>query len=145
MEGGVYSKVIHKGTVIPAKRTKIFTTSHDYQTHVVFPVYEGERPMAKDNHKLDEFDLKGISPAPAGEPQLETTFEIDANGILSVSAKDLGTGIQQKIVINNLRGRLSEEQIQNMIKEAEDNKDKDALTKKRINAIQGLKHYMESV
>lgn len=68
MEGGVYSKVIHKGTVIPAKRTKIFTTSHDYQTHVEFPVYEGERPMAKDNHKLDQFSLKGIAPAPAGEP-----------------------------------------------------------------------------
>jgi len=145
MEGGVYSKVIHKGTVIPAKRTKIFTTSHDYQTHVEFPVYEGERPMAKDNHKLDQFSLKGIAPAMAGEPQLETTFEIDANGILSVSAKDLGTGIQQKIVINNLRGRLSEEQIQNMIKEAEENKEKDAMTKKVINAIQGLKHYMDSV
>jgi len=76
---------------------------------------------------------------------LETTFEIDANGILSVSAKDLGTGINKKIVINNLRGRLSEEQIQKMIKETEENKEADALTKKRINAIQGLKHYMDSV
>jgi heat shock protein 5 len=76
---------------------------------------------------------------------LETTFEIDANGILSVSAKDLGTGISQKITINNLRGRLSEEQIQKMIKEAEENKEADALTKKRINAVQGLKHYMDSV
>lgn len=139
------SKVIPKGSVIPTKKTKIFTTASDYQTRVIFPVYEGERPLVKDNHKLDEFELTDIPPAPQGEPQLECTFEIDANGILSVSAKDLGTGKSQKIVISNTKGRLSQEQIDQMIKDAEANQEKDKQFKEKFNSEQNLKSYIDSI
>jgi len=117
--GGVMTKIITRGTVIPAKKSQTFTTYQDQQTTVTISVYEGERAMVKDNHMLGKFDLNGIPPAPRGVPQIEVTFEIDENSILSVSAKDSGTGKSESITITNDKGRLSKEDIERMIQEAE--------------------------
>merc|ERR1712232_413504 len=110
-------------------------------------VYEGERPMTKDNHLLGKFELGGIPPAPRGQPQIEVTFEIDSNGILNVGAEDKGTGKSEKITITNDKGRLTEEQIERMIKEAEQFADEDKLVKERVdakNAFDGYLHSMRS-
>jgi len=117
--GGVMTKIITRGTVIPAKKSQTFTTYQDQQSTVTISVYEGERAMVKDNHMLGKFDLNGIPPAPRGVPQIEVTFEIDENSILSVSAKDSGTGKSKSITITNDKGRLSKEDIERMIQEAE--------------------------
>merc|ERR1719232_1271261 len=117
--GGVMTPLINRNTVIPTKKSEIFTTVEDNQAELSVAVYEGERPMTKDNHLLGEFELGGIPPAPRGEPQVEVTFEIDSNGILNVMAEDKGTGKSEKITITNDKGRLTEEQIEKMIKEAE--------------------------
>ncbi|MDP8023530.1 MAG: molecular chaperone DnaK [Nitrososphaeria archaeon] len=116
--GGVFTKIIDKNTTIPTKRSQIFTTAEDYQTAVTIHVLQGERPMAADNVSLGMFTLEGIPPAPRGVPKIEVTFDIDANGILHVSAKDLATGKENKITITS-RVKLSEEEKQRMIKEAE--------------------------
>jgi len=113
------TKIITRGTVIPAKKSQTFTTYQDQQSTVTISVYEGERAMVKDNHMLGKFDLNGIPPAPRGVPQIEVTFEIDENSILSVSAKDSGTGKSKSITITNDKGRLSKEDIERMIQEAE--------------------------
>ncbi|MFP3261887.1 MAG: molecular chaperone DnaK [Nitrososphaeria archaeon] len=116
--GGIFTKIIEKNTTIPTKRSQIFTTAEDYQTAVTIHVLQGERPMAADNVSLGMFTLEGIPPAPRGVPKIEVTFDIDANGILHVSAKDLATGKENKITITS-RVKLSEEEKQKMIKEAE--------------------------
>ncbi len=116
--GGVFTKIIDKNTTIPTKRSQIFTTAEDYQTAVTIHVLQGERPMAADNVSLGMFTLEGIPPAPRGVPKIEVTFDIDANGILHVSAKDLATGKENKITITS-RVKLSDEEKQRMIKEAE--------------------------
>lgn len=116
--GGVFTTLIPRGTTIPTRRSQIFTTAADNQTAVTIHVLQGERPLAKDNKSIAKFDLVGIPPAPRGVPQIEVTFDIDADGILHVTAKDLGTGKEQSIVVRPSSG-LSEDDIQRILKEAE--------------------------
>lgn len=131
--GGVFTKLIDRNTTIPTSKSQIFTTATDGQTAVDIHVLQGERPMAADNITLGRFQLTGIPPAPRGVPQIQVTFDIDANGIVNVSAKDLGTGKEQKITITSSSG-LKEEEIQRMIKDAERYAEEDRKKKEKIEA-----------
>jgi len=144
--GGVFTKLINRNTTIPTKKSQVFSTAADGQTQVEIKVHQGEREMARDNKLLGQFQLVGIPPAPRGVPQVEVTFDIDANGIVNVHARDKGTGKEQQIVIQS-SGGLSKDEIENMVREAEAHAETDKVNRERVEAInqaEGVLHDTES-
>merc|ERR1712190_653704 len=144
--GGVFTKLINRNTTIPTKKSQVFSTAADGQIQGEMKVHQGEREMARDNKLLGQFQLTGIPPAPRGVPQIEVTFDIDANGIVNVHARDKGTGKEQQIVIQS-SGGLSKEQIENMVREAEAHAEADEVKRDRIEAVnqaEGILHDTET-
>jgi len=139
--GGVFTKLIERNTTIPTRKSEIFSTASDNQTSVEVHVLQGERPMAGDNRTLGKFHLVGIPPAPRGMPQVEVTFDIDANGIVNVSAKDMGTGREQTITITSSSG-LSKDEIDRMMRDAESHADEDRKARERIEARNKLDNFI---
>jgi len=145
MQGGVMAVVVPRNTAIPTIKKKTFTTTEDGQTTVQFPVYEGERPMTRDNNLLGKFELSGIAPMPRGTPELECTFELNADGILKVTAMDKATGRKANITISNGAGRLSAADIERMVTEAEKFKDEDRKNEEIVQSKQELESYIYQI
>ena len=142
--GGVMTKLIPKGTAMPSKKGQTFSTNQDNQPAVLIQEFEGERTMSRDNHLLGKFELTGLPPAPRGVPQIDVTFQVDANGLLQVQAVDKGSGKAENISITADKGRLSEEEIERMVQEAEQYAEEDRLVKERIDAKNGLESYLKN-